>query len=65
MSHELETSLDPPPVQVGDIVRMQPVFEHGELKGFAVIDTRTRKVLTLVPKENVAIDASRPRSADL
>jgi hypothetical protein len=60
MSHELETSPDPPPAQVGDIVRMQPIFEHGVLQGFAVIDTRTRKVLTLVPKENVTIVASAP-----
>jgi hypothetical protein len=45
----------PNEIQVGSVVRMEPVFVDGELKGFVVIDAETGEVLERVAKENVTV----------
>jgi hypothetical protein len=53
MSTKVEIPPDDPPVEVGDIVRMEPIFEDGELKGFAILDAATGELITIVPREQV------------
>jgi hypothetical protein len=42
-------------IQVGTVVRMEPVFEDGKLVGFLVVDAETGAVLDRVAKENVTV----------
>ena len=42
-------------IEVGSVVRMEPVFEDAKLVGFLVIDAKTGEVLDKVAKENVVV----------
>jgi hypothetical protein len=42
-------------IEVGSVVKMEPVLEDGKLVGFLVIDAKTGEVLERVAKENVAV----------
>ena len=54
MSHELETSPDPPPVQVGKAYMMEPLFNaEGVLRAVAVVDAESGAITMVVPPENV------------
>jgi hypothetical protein len=50
-----ETEMDTP-VKVGQVVKMEPVFEDGELVGFAIVDAETGEVLTRVPRANITVE---------
>jgi hypothetical protein len=54
----MDNIIDPPPVQAGDVIRLEPVFEDGQLAGYAIINASSGELLMMVPKKNVQVAAA-------